>query len=1403
MKIRFSKVATLVLAGVALLAAGCTDYQSDINDIYTTIDGLASKQSVADLSNQVAVLENTLEALKTKHDGDIANLQSSITKLEAADKDFSEKIGKLNTEIASTKTSLEGTKKELSDLKKAYEEYKKGVNAEIKALGDKCTSLEASQAALDKKINELGERLDKRIDDFFKQLNDETQEREAEDAAIRKDLKDLKDAYEAYVASNDAVIEGLKTRLDAAEEAIENIEGDIVKINETIEALKETDKQLKQEIKDGDQYVLDSLNKVKAATDLAIEALKESVKDIVAVNKAQSDSLKKAFAKFDDYVLTTTFEAYQATVEGLLAAKADTATVNAAIRAFKAKDIEHDGKIAVLEAYKTKLEDEIIPDLVKADLALNARVDELAEVVGDIKTRVEVLEEEMLAAKARINTLEDKVEDIEGRLDLTEEQIAALLAQVQSVEFIPDYSDDYATIEFVALFKSGTAEYLKVKSSLSKITYRFSPASVADSLIKIFENQPEAIADASGVIRFDVVPVTPSLARFADGDQPALNIVKIAKPEAKDRKDIPGAITFTVLPENVDDFNLWALSQYHNFMNVGTLVPNMLPKGNCYASCLVINNADELGNTDITSEYSVWMPKGYPVYLDGFWRPTANAPATKCIPVEYTDTDAYAIADGVEFTVTVGGALEPMTLADFKTKYGVDCGILYSAMHTIKAGRPWECDPLHTNCHELGGGVLAEGQAECFVIDPEKYELAPEFTVLKSQLDASVPVEQRRVAIECCDSIYYAAYLPIDSENILVSDFYTGMHVTKVQAKAALSAEITWNYALDTFADSDIFDNDGAYDYKGEGIYKRENVALTLGENNFEEKGVKIADFDGAGAHVVEYTLTDKAGVDVTADVTAALELNADKTGVVIKKLEGFKWDEEYKARIIYDLQYTIDTIDVTVKTIDRVRKPVVLNYGPYEIEYKKDFSIVDTLCGTLAAHVEKHEKTLSVVDAVRALGYDMPVDSAFVKDNIDHDIVFINDYNDDTHVTGYQLPVVADPCVLVSVNPTYEDFAEVGDTLKVSTEYYTWYGQKVEVNYALVATAPKLDFRHNTFRVFADGGTETESHITGKMTKVSGPFYTNVEPYYKGGKWNSFEAFDVVAVNLPEAFVVVDENMVDVPAAKQAELGLKISFAIENADKSIDQAKLKSNTDSRTDTYVTIDDNMLKYHGYEEMVPVKGHMSIVNTDGSEFKFKTSFDEGFKAIYAEKVTDGTPVEGRYSKYEVVKFNPLHGFESTGDAEIIVTDAKLYNTPILTKLSLKDQRVYDPEDEDCNVPQAQCDNGMELFDGKGGWIVGDGTNGYKTAVVSKDAYQIADTYKHEIEGTIDPDIAAAIQIVGEEKPELKFNYEQQMQLTKPIVVEIVASLLQPWEEGPMETLPVKVTIRKSNVTNTNP
>ena len=43
MKVKFTKLAALLLAGVALLAAGCTDYEVDIQKVDKKVDELAVK----------------------------------------------------------------------------------------------------------------------------------------------------------------------------------------------------------------------------------------------------------------------------------------------------------------------------------------------------------------------------------------------------------------------------------------------------------------------------------------------------------------------------------------------------------------------------------------------------------------------------------------------------------------------------------------------------------------------------------------------------------------------------------------------------------------------------------------------------------------------------------------------------------------------------------------------------------------------------------------------------------------------------------------------------------------------------------------------------------------------------------------------------------------------------------------------------------------------------------------------------------------------------------------------------------------------------------------------------------------------------------------------------------------
>ena len=91
MKVKFTKLAALLLAGAALFATGCTDYEVDIQKVDKKVDDLTSGK-VATLESQVAALQATVATLETAadHKADIDKLNKAITDLETALKKLDE-----------------------------------------------------------------------------------------------------------------------------------------------------------------------------------------------------------------------------------------------------------------------------------------------------------------------------------------------------------------------------------------------------------------------------------------------------------------------------------------------------------------------------------------------------------------------------------------------------------------------------------------------------------------------------------------------------------------------------------------------------------------------------------------------------------------------------------------------------------------------------------------------------------------------------------------------------------------------------------------------------------------------------------------------------------------------------------------------------------------------------------------------------------------------------------------------------------------------------------------------------------------------------------------------------------------------------------------------------------------
>ena len=99
MKVKFTKLAALLLAGVALLAAGCTDYEVDIQKVDKKVDNLTTEVNgkIASLEQQIAGINATIATLETiaNHDKDIKAVRDEMATLKTTlETEFNGKIDK-------------------------------------------------------------------------------------------------------------------------------------------------------------------------------------------------------------------------------------------------------------------------------------------------------------------------------------------------------------------------------------------------------------------------------------------------------------------------------------------------------------------------------------------------------------------------------------------------------------------------------------------------------------------------------------------------------------------------------------------------------------------------------------------------------------------------------------------------------------------------------------------------------------------------------------------------------------------------------------------------------------------------------------------------------------------------------------------------------------------------------------------------------------------------------------------------------------------------------------------------------------------------------------------------------------------------------------------------------------
>lgn len=355
MKKFFRLVSVFAIAGVTFAYTSCTDYSEDIeqtNGRVTTLEG-----SVATLQNQVTSLQSAVSSLQsamttaqtnitelqtalgnlqTKHDKDIADLETAYKnadtalktelegKITALQTKHQQDVNAINGEISSLKTlttnlgnritALETWKEDLVKnvlptfaTKTELEQAKQWVEATFatkKALGEALEAIGALDGRLTIVETKLGKLLDETVPDIYTKIQ-----------AAHTAANNAQATASEALGKVDTLIEALGVYAEKGK--LEETIAELVKTDSTLNAkilkLIEQDEKFKVDIKnlqDKDAYfdrVVDTLKAQDLIFDAAIFALQEKDKELDKVDAkhdsliARLDAIKLNISDFQTY----------------------------------------------------------------------------------------------------------------------------------------------------------------------------------------------------------------------------------------------------------------------------------------------------------------------------------------------------------------------------------------------------------------------------------------------------------------------------------------------------------------------------------------------------------------------------------------------------------------------------------------------------------------------------------------------------------------------------------------------------------------------------------------------------------------------------------------------------------------------------------------------------------------------------------------------------------------------------------------------------------------------------------------------------------------------------------------------------------------------------------------------
>ncbi len=635
MKSFFTKLGKLLLCGVAVAVVGCTDYDTDIQNVNERVDAVE-----ADFEKAIADLQAELNAnFATK--AELAALETELnTTIDAA-------VAELNAAIA-TKADKAEVEAAIAALQKALADAKAELQGDI----------DANSAAIAGAV--------KRIEDLEATVNSLCE-------AVAQNtmgVQNLTTALEVYQAEMEA-------QMDAVYAYIRTIEEEIYgKIGVVEQALSAVNKLLEEEvarlnIEDAALWAkiemiektctnLDNLLKLEAEERKAEdETIYKQLEDLTAMVSSVHTLLEE---KIDNEVaqLNQTIETLTATVSTLsfliddvdAALKAHIAAYEAFKTTLQEKIAQYDMAITnhetAIETLKNDVEgiEGVIEQLKEEDILLGKSITDLQEALSAV---IITHQEDMAEVKEDIAEINSLIEGLASQIEATQQTLTMLnnlvtdvWNRVQSIVFVPEYNDHKGTIDFAIVRVNPYAE---------------TPTDLYDE-----KNSTDLYVPAISVLTYkvnaeDAVKVASTIAlQYAENLSMEVKEVKVRSTET----EAPAAALEIVDVTAKDEYLLVSVVA-KNFK------PEFFEGRNIYSTSLLLYDGNNDRATEFTNLTAAQTAEFTPVIVDAEdMEYTLEPNETHYLPYDKADTTVVILKDNkLAFKDAAGNLVDDEVVAQY------------------------------------------------------------------------------------------------------------------------------------------------------------------------------------------------------------------------------------------------------------------------------------------------------------------------------------------------------------------------------------------------------------------------------------------------------------------------------------------------------------------------------------------------------------------------------------------------------------------------------------------------------------------------------------------------------------------------------------------------------------------